>query len=140
MTDIVVTADRVSALDPLKALIKSYVAAVAILKGDAVYITTTGTVGKCDANDSGKYQFRGIALKAAAAGEITDVLQDGEVAGFAVSGLNVDARVYVSNTAGKLADAAGTVGIVAGRVSILTDQPTYTKVLRIFTQWEADWS
>jgi hypothetical protein len=140
MTDITVTAAQVAALDPLKAVIRSYIAAVAITKGQAVYFTTAGKVGVADANDSGKEQFRGIALNTVAAGDAVDVLHEGEVGGFSVSALNGDALVYLSNTAGKLATAAGTMEVHAGRVVVLTDGPTLTKVVRVFTQWEANWS
>jgi len=140
MTDIALTAAQVALIDPLKADIKSYIAYEALTRGDAVYIKTDGTVAKADANGSGTLQFRGIALESVGAGAAVDVLHEGLIAGFTVSGMNADAIAYLSNTAGKLATAAGSTSVACGRVLCMTDQPTATKVLRIFTQWEADWA
>lgn len=143
MTDIVVTAAQVGVVDPLKAHIKSYVAGATITKGQAVYLTTAGLVGVADANGSAPApQFRGVALNGGGAGQAIDVLHDGECYGFTISGLNVGALVYLSDEAGKLADAAATnpgYTVVAGRVSCLADKDK-TKVLRIQTNWLADWA
>jgi len=141
MTDIVVTAAQVGLVNPLKADVKSYVAGATITKGQAVYLTTAGLTGVADANDAGKQQFRGIALNGGGAGQAIDVLHDGECYGFTISGLNVGALVYLSATAGALADAAADAPgytVVAGRVSVLADKDK-TKVLRIQTNWLADW-
>lgn len=138
MADIVVTAARVGLIDPIKATVRSYIATETITKGQAVYILTTGKVGVADANASGKQQFRGIALNGGGAGQAIDVLHDGEVYGFTLPG-NAEAKIYLSNTAGALADAAGSMAVVCGRIVCLTDA-SLTKVLRVFTQWEADWS
>jgi hypothetical protein len=138
MSDITVTAAQVSMVKPHEAVIKDYIAGVAITKGQAVYVTTAGKLGVADANDAGKEQCRGIALNSAGAGQAVSVLQSGEVAGFAITGLNVDALVYLSDTAGALADAAGTKTVPVGRVSCMADKDL-TKVLRVFTSWMANW-
>lgn len=132
MADIALTAAQVSLLNPLKCDIQSYIATEALTKGDAVYILTTGKVGKADANST---SFRGIALHTVGAGEAVDVLHDGLIGGFTVSSLNADVPVYLSNTAGKLATAAGSTSVICGRVVCLTDTPTLTKVIRIVTPW-----
>jgi hypothetical protein len=137
MADITVTAAKVGLVDPEKATVRSYIATETITKGQAVYILTTGKVGLADANAAGKIQFRGIALNGGGAGQAIDVLHDGEVYGFTLSG-NADAKIYLSNTAGALADAAGGTSVVCGRIVCLTDS-SLTKVLRVFTQWETDW-
>ena len=131
MTAIVVTAAQVGLVNPLKAIVKSYIAAVAITAGEAVYILTTGTVGLADANGAGKSQFRGIALGSAAAGQAIDVVEKGEVYGFTLDG-DYDTRVYVSNDEGALADSAGTKTMVVGRVSPMADKDL-TKVLMVET-------
>jgi methyl coenzyme M reductase beta subunit len=105
-----------------------------------VYVLTTGKVGVADANASGKQQFRGIALAAAAAGQAVSVLKRGHVYGFTVSGLNADALVYLSDTAGALGDAAGTMTVNCGRVMCLPDGATLTKVLYIEADWLRAWS
>lgn len=140
MADIAVTAANVGLVDPIKSVVKSYIAAAAIAKGQAVYQNTSGKTDLADANGSGTLQFRGIALNAAAAGGAVDVCEDGELYGFDLSGLNYDARVYLSNTAGALADAAGGTTVVCGRVNALTDHPTLTKVLRVFVNRATEWA
>ncbi len=140
MTAITVTAAQVGVVDPTKAVIKDYIAAATIAKGEAIYQNTDSKADLCDGNGSGTKQFRGIALNAAAAGAVVSVLEDGEIYGFGVSGLNGDAFVYVSDIAGALADTAGTVTVPAGRVNVLTDTPTLTKVLRVFVRRSADWA
>lgn len=138
MSDITVTAAKVALVDPIKATVRSYIATETITAGQAVYILTTGKVGVADANAAGKQQFRGIALNGGGAGQAIDVVHDGEVTGFTLSG-NADTMLYLSDTAGALADSAGTMTVVCGRVECLADKDL-TKVARIFVQWEAAWS
>ena len=138
MADIAITAAKIAPVHPEKAVILSYIATETITKGQAVYFLTTGKVGVADANDGGKEQFRGIALNGAGAGQAVDVLQAGECYGFTLAG-NADTLAYLSNTAGALADAAGDMTVVCGRVVCLSDKDL-TKVLKIFVQWEANWA
>jgi len=138
MADITVTAARVGLLYPQKADVRDYLAAVTITKGQAVYILAAGTVGVADANASGAQQFRGIALNGGGAGQAISVLHDGECAGFTVTG-NANTLLYLSDTAGALADAAGTMTVAAARIICDSDKDA-TKVIRVFTQWEADWA
>ena len=138
MADITVTAAKVGLIDPEKAVIRSYIAAETITKGQAVYITTAGKVGVADANAAGKQQFRGIALNGGGAGQAIDVCHEGLLAGFTLTG-NADTLLYLSDTAGALGDGAGTMTVRAGRVVCMPDKDL-TKVLRVFTQWTADWS
>lgn len=140
MTDITVTAAQIAVLYPTKADVRSYIAAEAITKGNAVYFTTAGKAGIADANAAGKQQFRGIALNTAPAGGAVDVIHKGEVAGFAVSGINADALVYLSDNVGKIADGVGTMTVPVGRVVVLTNGPTATKVLLVAVSWTAQWS
>lgn len=141
MADIDFTSAQVALVDPTKAFVKSYKCAVAITKGQTVYILTNGTIGLADANASAPApQFRGIALQTGAAGQTIDVCHEGELYGFSVSGLNVGALLYQGDTAGDLADGAGSTTVIAGRVSIV-NTPTPTKVIMIRTRWDgADWA
>jgi hypothetical protein len=141
MTDIALTAAQVSLAFPNAQTneIVDFIATEAITKGQAVYLLTTGKVGVADANASGKQQFRGIALANAAAGKPVSVLKKGVLYGYTISGLNADAMVYLSDTAGALADAAGTMTVVCGRVISLTD-PSLTKVLYVDADWLRAWS
>ena len=136
MADITVTASQVGIVYP-NAVIYDFVASAAVTAGQAVYQTSTGKVAPADANAAGKQQFRGIALKGAAAGEAVSVLKEGHVYGFGVSGLNADALIYLSDTEGALADGAGTMTVIAGRVFALPDG---TKVLYILADWLRAWS
>lgn len=139
MAAVTVTAAKVGLVDPLKAKVKSYIAGAALTAGIAVYVDpTTGTVMKADGNAAGKYQFRGITLGAAAAGQAVDVCEEGELYGFTLSG-NYDTIIYVGDTAGVLDTGAGTVTIAAGRVVPLADK-SKTKVLHVFSRPSADWS
>ena len=138
MAAVALTAARISCPNPQKCDIRSYIATETITQGQAVYILTTGKVGVADANAAGKQQFRGIALNGGGAGSAIDVLHAGEVAGFTLTG-DADTLVYLSDTAGGLDTSAGTMTVRAGRVVCRSDADL-TKVLRVFTQWEADWA
>lgn len=139
MADLTVTAAHIAPVFPLKADIHDYLAAESITKGQAVYFTSSGRVGVADANVAGKQQCRGIALNAAGVGQAVSVLHRGHVYGFGVSALNADALVYLSDTAGALADAAGTLNVRVGRVVALADSAG-SKILFIDINWLANWS
>jgi predicted transcriptional regulator len=130
MTDIALTAAKVGLVDPIKADVETLIAVEAITKGQAVYMTTAGKAGVADANASGKQQAIGIALGAAAAGQAVDICVQGKIYGFTLTSQNHGIPVYLSDTAGALADAAGTLTVPVGRVWALTDKDL-TKVLRI---------
>lgn len=139
MADITVTAGKVGAVFPTKADIHDRIAAETITKGQALYIASDGKVGLADANAAGKQQFRGIALNGGGAGQAISVLERGHIAGYDLSGLNADAQVYLSDTAGALADGAGTMEVPVGRVVCLSDA-NLTKVIFIDTSWLTNWS
>lgn len=133
MANIALTAAQIGVVDPGKALIKDYLAASTITKGQVVAMTTAGVVAPADASAGGAYLFeqvKGIALQAAAAGQVCPVLMDGECYGFTVSGLNCGALLYLSDTTGAMEDAGGTKTFILGRVTCLTDKSA-TKVARI---------
>lgn len=134
MADITVTAAQVAALFPDRAEIYSFIAAETITAGQAVYFTSAGKAGVADANASGKQQVRGIALNAASAGSAVDVLKRGAVAGFTLGTYNT--LVYLSDNAGALADAAGTVSAPVGRIVGLSDS-ALTKALYVDLNWTA---
>jgi hypothetical protein len=134
MTAIAVTAAQVGLVDPTKATVKSYVAGAAITKGQAVALATDGTVDPADASAGGGYLYEqvvGVALNAGAAGQAIDVVSRGEVYGFTVSGMDSGDIVYVSDTAGSLDTAAGTVTVIVGRIAPLMDGATVTEVINL---------
>lgn len=131
MADITLTAAQIGIVNPREADVFLATAVEAITAGQPVYRTTAGKVGVADANGAGKQQARGIALNAAAAGETVSVLREGDLYGFVLSGLAYDAPVYLSDTAGSLADGQGTMKVIVGFVSNLNDAPDFTKVLHV---------
>ena len=125
MTDIARTAAKIGVVFPDDASIYPRIAAEAIEAGQAVYELAAGTVGVADATTSGGlFQFYGIALQNAAAGQAVDVLVWGHLYGFAVSAVNCGTVLHLSETAGALADAApaGTgTAVHCGFVTALSD-------------------
>lgn len=138
MADITVTATKVAPVFADQARIRTYVAGATITAGQAVYRNSSGDADLADANGSGTLQFRGIALNGGGTGQAIDVLEEGECYGFTLSGA-YDSLVYVSNTAGALADAAGGTSIIAGRVTCLADADR-TKVLYISANMRGNWA
>ena len=112
--------------------------------GQAFYVdATTGTALPTTSLTSGKYQFRGIALETIGAGQAFDGIGEGYVGGFDVSALAYDALVYLSDTAGLLATAAGTNTVCVGRVCPMSDRDPATslpsKVLYVRSNQNANW-
>lgn len=140
MADIALTAARIDAVKPEISEIVDVTLAATVTRGQALYLTSAGTYGVADANDSGKEQFRGIALRGGAAGETIPMLKRGPVAGFTLTSQAYDAPIYLSNTAGALADAAGGMTVVAGRVFPLNDAPNFTKVLWVEADYSKIWA
>lgn len=144
MAAVTYTAAKIAPVFPDKAVIRTYIAGVTITKGQPVYIiAASGLLGLADANAGAEQeQFRGIALNGGGAGQAIDVLQDGEVYGFTLSG-NYNTPVYVANNVGEYEDVAagggGGVTVIVGRVVPLADKDA-TKVLRVFTNWSTAWS
>lgn len=139
MSDLTVTAAQVGAVFPQKADIHDFIAAETITAGQAVFVDSNGKVQLADANASGEQQFRGIALNGGGAGQAISVLKRGHIYGFTITGLGYDAMVYLSNTPGALADAAGGTSVIAGRVTSLPDN-SLTKVLWVEADWLRAWS
>lgn len=131
MTDIALTASRVSPVNEFEYEGWTLLAGATITRGQAVAIDTNGKAVLADASTSAQNNFRGIALNGAAAGEAVTIMVHGTLYGFTLTGVAYDGVVYLSNTAGALADAAGDVSLVAGRVRPMHDGATPTKVLYV---------
>lgn len=138
MADITVTAAQVGICDPMKAEVYPFEAAETITAGQAVFVDTNGKIQLADANASGEQQCAGIALNGGGAGQAIDVLKRGRVYGFTLSGAYFSAA-YLSDTAGALADAAGTLSVPMGRVVPLSDSDK-TKVLYVDAAWATVWA
>lgn len=131
MADLTLTAAQIAVVFPENSEIYDYIAAETITAGQPVYINTSGKAGVADANGiSPINRFRGIALNKAYAGQAVSVLVKGSVYGYTLSGLAYDASVFVSDTAGSLADAAGTTSLAVGKVMPLSDKDI-SKVLYV---------
>lgn len=140
MADLTVTAAQVAAVFPRKAVIIDGIAGEAITAGQAVYqITSSGKYGVADANVADKQQVRGIALNAAGAGQAVAILKEGHVYGFDLSSQSYDDPIFLSDTAGALADATGTLTVPCGLVVGLADKDV-TKVLYVQARYGADYT
>lgn len=133
MADIAI-ARQPTVIFPCNSEIYTGVAAEAITAGQVVYLTSAGTWGLADANASGKHNAAGIALQDAGVGQAVDFLKRGFVAGYTLSQAYA-AQLFLSDTAGAMADAAGTTSVAVGRVMCLSDGPNYTKAVYVNFQW-----
>lgn len=114
MADIsVTTADRVEVVESI--LQKTLVAAEAISAGAPVRIDTAGKFTNANATTTTENRIFGIATRTVAAGEPLTAIRIGVLDGFTFSQA-YDAIIYLSDTDGRLADAAGTVSTIVGRV------------------------
>lgn len=110
-----VTADLVNIVESI--IQKTLPAAEAITAGDAVRIdTTTGRFTKSNATLAAEARTWGVAVKTVAAGEPVTAVRKGVLEGYDLSALAYDANVFLSDTDGKLADAAGTVSKILAHV------------------------
>ncbi len=135
MADIVVAEAAVAVVFPLKAEIHTAILAAAVTAGEAVYVVVASAdLDLADASAANQLaELRGIALESGGIGQAINILKRGHIAGFTIPQAH-DAEVFLSDTAGALADAAGTVTVHAGRVIALTDKAR-TKVLFIDIPW-----
>jgi hypothetical protein len=139
MTVINRTAAQVGPIFPDLAEIFDVIAAEAVTAGSAAYQASTGKFGLADANAAGKQQFRGLFLMKKGADQAVSVLKRGHVGGFDVSALAYDAPIYLSDTAGELDTAAGTLSVQVGRVVAMPDSAR-TKVIYIEADWLRTWA
>src|SRR5687768_13119804 len=133
MPDLALTADYVRVTKG-NCEVHTGIAAAAITVGQPVYIVTaSGKYGVADANGSAPLNTcRGIALNTAAAGKAVDVLVRGFLYGFTLTGVDYGAQVFLSDTAGALADAAGSTEVAIGRcVGIAEANGTLVKVIYV---------
>lgn len=96
------------------------------------YNTSSGKLELGNASSSGEAKHGGIALKTVAVGETLTAMVDGDLdVGNALSSLAYNADVYLSDTDGALADGAGTVSKIIGRVQAIWTGATPDKYLRV---------
>lgn len=134
MALISVTAAQVAPIDPDQCEIHPMIPAVALTRGQATYLNSSGKAALAIATAAGTVKTGGIALETAGTRQGVSILKKGKVAGFAVSGLAYGALIYSSDTAGSLADAAGTSSQVVGKVVPMSDSDL-TKVIFFDFPW-----
>lgn len=130
MTDIALTAAQVSPVNEFEPEMWNLIAAAAITRGQTVAIDAAGKAIVGDASTGIAPNVRGIALNNAGIGDVVTIMVHGSLYGFTLPQA-YDAPIYASNTAGALADAAGDVSLVVGRVKPMHDGATPTKVLYV---------
>lgn len=95
---------------------------------------TTGKFMKGNGTSAGEAAIYGVLVSKDRAGAVGTAIRQGVIDGFALSALSYWAAVYASDTDGTLADGAGTVSLVVGRVipaTAVTTGTAYDKLLLI---------
>ena len=123
MADITLTARAIRPLDG--ALGRDLIAAEAIDVGEIVYIDANGKAALADASAAGTAGWYGVVVSAgtegalaAAAGDPVHVIYQGPIVGFI--GTTPGNVHYLSDTAGAMGTAAGTVTSIVGRALTAT--------------------
>jgi hypothetical protein len=106
-------------------------AGVAITAGQAVQLNSSGKWILAKATTAALARRTHIATRTVAAGEGLTAIRQGVMDGYDLSGLAYNAPVYLSDTDGGLADAAGTVSTVLGFVTSAWAQPLGTAADKI---------
>jgi hypothetical protein len=120
MADLVVSGRAVRPMAAPDPDIRDFTAGGVVNIGDVVYVDSTGKVQQGNAGAAGTCAgIVGVAVSVgsfgalvAALGDVVSVLIQGAVNGYTVN--TIGAKVYASNTAGRIADAVGTVTKVVG--------------------------
>lgn len=139
MADLALTEAQIAVVHPATAKVFAYIAAETLTAGQICFVDTDGKLEAADANASGEQQARVMALNGGGAGQAIDGLKEGHVYGFTITQA-YDAPIFLSDTVGLLADAAGTLEVPLGIVVPLTDGSTLTKVLYFSARWRADYA
>jgi len=131
MADIDLTSVEIAALQKNGAVVRPYTAGDTLTVGYLVFIATDGDVEHADGDvDAATARAIGIVVESfdgettIAAGNRVSVCVFGPVSGF--SGMTPGANYYVSDTVGRISDAAGTFSRIIGyseRAGILFVHP-----------------
>lgn len=110
------TADKVN-VDSLTVTQRTFIASANITAGAPCYIVgASGKVAHSDANQTPLDVVWGISTKTVLAGEAVTLVRRGEMSGWDLTALAYGAPVYLSDTVGRLADAAGGTNVTVGHV------------------------
>ncbi len=80
---------------------------------------TTGKLILSDASVAGTAKFEGVAIYPSAADAPVTLLKEGALDGLDVSGMSYGDEIFLSDNPGLLADAAGVVSVIVGKVILL---------------------
>lgn len=126
------TANRVEVVESRRQM--TLPAAEAITAGAPVRLdTSSGKFTNANGSSAAEARVWGIATRTVAAGVPVTAIRNGVLDGFTFSQA-YDATIYLSDTDGRLADAAGTVSTVVGRVipgTATTTGTAYDKLLSV---------
>jgi hypothetical protein len=141
MADLTVTAAKVSVIKPEDAEIVSVVLAETVTAGQVLFFDSNGKGQLADANVAGEQQARCIALEGGGANQVVSCLKQGYVEGFTLTDQSFDDPIFLSDTVGALADAAGTLTVPVGLVAPMAkDAKTISKLLYLRFRWGADYA
>ena len=135
MAAIAATAARIARVFPQTDEVYNFICGVAVTAGQAVHVNSSGNLILSNAGASGTAKCVGIALEDGGIGQAISVMKTGLIAGFTLSGA-YGSKAHLSDVAGGLDDAAGTVSVVLGSILSLADA-SRTKVLFIDANWSA---
>ena len=134
MALIAVTPAKVAMIFPDLSEVYPMVPAVAFTPGQASYVNSAGKAALAIATAAATVKTGGIALESVGVRQGVSILKRGKVAGFGVSALAYGALIYSADTAGALADTAGTNSQVVGKVVPMSDADL-TKVIYFDFPW-----
>lgn len=108
MAELVPVAAKVAPVNDTQYGARTYIAAVAIAAGEAVYLNSSGKAALAISTALATCEpFLGIATHSAGAGAPVEVLYEGALEGMGVSGLSYGVPIYLSETtAGDLTTTA----------------------------------
>lgn len=133
MATLTIAKTRVALIKPI--LVMTAPSSEAFERGQYVRLSATGTWELGNASSAGEVGWGGIALTDGPVGAAVTVLLRGLLdIGAALSSMSYGAAVYLSDTDGTLADAAGTVSKIVGYVVPGWGNTTADKLLSVQSQ------
>lgn len=141
MADLAITAANISPAKPEDAEIVQVVVAETVTAGQPLFFDSNGKGQLADANAAGERQARCLTLEGGVANQSISCLRRGFVEGFTLTSQAFDDTIYLSDTVGVLADAAGTVTVPVGLVApIAKDSSTISKIFYADFRWREDFT
>lgn len=141
MANLAITVAKIAVIKPEDAEVVQIIAAETVTAGQPLFFDSNGKGALADANAAGEQQARCLSLEAGVAGQSISALKQGYVEGFTLTDQSFDDPIFVSDTVGVLADAAGTLEVPVGLVvPIAKDSSTISKVLYLRFRWGADYA